>query len=378
MKLQKIVVTTGLVLAAGFMVSMVKPGVFQNPVVAQAAGETVVDLSVTMSQKSGIYEDEFTLTLTSEQAEKIYYTLDGSNPVDSATRKLYESGIPIADRSQDDNYVSAVSPELFDSANVTWNSQEGKYVCNTQAPAKDKVDKGIVVKAVAVDAQENYGAVETGTYFVGTVARHIQGAKESAEAAGIELSVISLSVDYDDLFDAEKGIYVKGKIFDEALKAYVQENPFAEPKVMEDMARRLPANYSQKGKEWERGAHIDYFETDGTALTCKLQQDCGIRIQGNYSRSDLMKGFRLYARADYGKKNSRVIRVKTLEKAKVTISVSQKIIQKNNKKVRKITVLSNKNGVAEVKLSGKLKKGVKIIVTVGKTGYNARTKVHTR
>ena len=31
-----------------------------------------------------------------------------------------------------------------------------------------------------------------------------------------------------------------------------------------------------------------------------LNQDCGIRIQGNYSRSDLQKGFRLYARKDYG------------------------------------------------------------------------------
>lgn len=71
---------------------------------------------------------------------------------------------------------------------------------------------------------------------------------------------------------------------------------------MNDQARRLPANYNQKGKDWERNAHIDYFETDGTTLDCQLQQDCGIRIQGNYSRSDLMKGLRLYARADYGKK----------------------------------------------------------------------------
>lgn len=34
-----------------------------------------------------------------------------------------------------------------------------------------------------------------------------------------------------------------------------------------------------------------------------LSQDCGIRIQGNYSRSDYQKGFRLYARKDYGEKN---------------------------------------------------------------------------
>lgn len=37
-------------------------------------------------------------------------------------------------------------------------------------------------------------------------------------------------------------------------------------------------------------------------MTNALSQDCGIRIQGNYSRSDLQKGFRLYARKKYGEK----------------------------------------------------------------------------
>ena len=37
-------------------------------------------------------------------------------------------------------------------------------------------------------------------------------------------------------------------------------------------------------------------------MTTALSQDCGIRIQGNYSRSDLQKGFRLYARKKYGEK----------------------------------------------------------------------------
>ena len=55
---------------------------------------------------------------------------------------------------------------------------------------------------------------------------------------------------------------------------------------------------------WERQAHIDYLESDGDTTSCKLQQDCGVRIQGNYSRSDLQKGFRLYARKDYGEKTN--------------------------------------------------------------------------
>lgn len=306
MKLQKILAVAGMSLLLDAAFGTVMHGYPQGQRIAQAAEATGGETSpaaVVMSHKSGVYGEAFTLTFSSEGAEKIYYTLDGSNPITSSTRKLYEGGVAIADRSGDENYVSAVDPILFDSANVKWNTGTKQYSTDKTAPAAEKVDKGTVVKAVAVDGQDNYGTVETNTYFVGTVAQHIQGAKESADAAGIPLSVMSISVDYADLFDYEKGIYVKGKVFDDALQAYLSENSKSSAATMEDMARRLSANYSQKGKSWERSAHIDYFETDGSTLKCRLQQDCGIRIQGNYSRSDLMKSFRLYAKADYGKKN---------------------------------------------------------------------------
>ena len=255
---------------------------------------------VSMSHKSGVYAEEFSLTLESPGASEVYYTLDGSNPVNSTTRMKYEKPLAVTDRKEQKNYVSAVDPEKFDTANAVWDSKNKVFHDSMVPPEDYQVDKGTVVKAVAVDSSGNYSSVSTNTYFVGTVAQHIQGAKESAQAAGIPLSVMSISMDYDDLFDYEKGIYVRGKIFDESLKAYLEQNG---TKKIKDKVRNFPANYSQRGRDWERNAHIDYFETDGTTLDCKLQQDCGIRIQGNYSRSDLMKGLRLYARADYGEKN---------------------------------------------------------------------------
>lgn len=295
MRLRKLTALTGMSMILGFAAVLTVSGVTQTPMVLQAAaGKT---LSVSMSEKSGAYSEAFTLTLESEGAAAIYYTLDGSDPATSDTRILYEDGIAITDRGDDENFVSAADPTLFDSANVWWDRDEKKYVSTKKAPDKASVDKGTVVKAVAVDAEGGAGTVETNTYFVGTVADHIQGAKESAEAAGIPLSVMSISVDYDDLFDYETGIYVKGKVYDDAINAYLEGHSSPGD------ARNFPGNYSQKGREWERNAHIDYFETDGTTLECKLQQDCGIRIQGNYSRSDLMKSLRLYARDDYGKKN---------------------------------------------------------------------------
>lgn len=302
MKLHKLITLTGLSMIFGLAAVLTVSGTAQTPFVLRAAEEEEEEeeeepLAVSMSKESGIYSAEFTLALESEGATAIYYTLDGSNPATSDTRMFYEDGITITDRAEDENVVSAVDPILFDSANVSWDADQKKYVSKKKAPDKERVDKGTVVKAVAVDAEGKAGTVETNTYFVGTVADHIQGAKESANAAGIPLSVVSISMDYDDLFDYETGIYIKGKIYDDALNAYLENrnNP--------GDARNFPANYSQKGREWEREAHIDYFETDGTELECKLQQDCGIRIQGNYSRSDLMKGLRLYARAEYGKKN---------------------------------------------------------------------------
>ena len=289
--------------ALGLTIAFAAPAAYGWSQTALAAEEEQQPITVSMSAGSGIYAEAFTLTLTSEGAKTIYYTLDGSDPKTSSTRAEYTDGITIKDRSKEANYVSAVDPLLFDNANVRWKKRTKSYTTTRKAPADTDVDKGTVVKAVAVDANGNFGTVETNTYFVGTVAMHIKNAQKSAQAAGIPLSVMSISMNYEDLFDYEKGIYVKGKIFDEAVAKYLEENPKATTDMMNDQARRLPANYNQKGKDWERNAHIDYFVTDGTTLDCQLQQDCGIRIQGNYSRSDLMKGLRLYARADYGKKN---------------------------------------------------------------------------
>ena len=77
----------------------------------------------------------------------------------------------------------------------------------------------------------------------------------------------------------------------------------AEEKYREnETARQLDANYKQRGKEWERDCHIELNEISAEGnVTNALSQDCGIRIQGGWSRADYQKSFRLYARNDYGK-----------------------------------------------------------------------------
>lgn len=257
-------------------------------------------VKIEFSKDSGLYEEEFGLELKCSSGAIIYYTTDGSNPITSSTRMQYESPIMVTDRSNDKNYVSAVNQFLFDSANVRVNGTRDGFTYNLpNSPADEAVDKCTVIRAAALDGQGLYSEVVTNTYFIGNMKDHIIGIEESCKAAGTSLAVISLTMDYGDLFDEKTGIYVKGEIFDKALKNYLA----AGNKLTDHTSRELDANYKQRGRQWERNAHIDFFESDGTETFCRLQQNCGIRIQGNYSRSDLQKSFRLYARNDYGEKN---------------------------------------------------------------------------
>lgn len=270
----------------------------QGAVQAEAAQE------VSFSAGSGAYNTAFSLTLSAGAGDTIYYTRDGSDPADPANtaRIAYTSPVAVTDRTGDANVLSAMDPVLFDSANVGWDSSKKQFYSKVSAPANDAVDKATVIRAVSQDSEGNYSAVTTNTYFVGAMTDHITGIRESCEASGIDLAVMSITVNPDDFFDAEKGIYVHGKLFDQALEEYLRTGSINGYNAV-DVARGLNANYKQRGKQWERPAHIDYFESNGEQTVCQLQQDCGIRIQGNYSRSDLQKGMRLVANASYGKKN---------------------------------------------------------------------------
>ncbi|MBQ7071286.1 MAG: CotH kinase family protein [Ruminococcus sp.] len=255
--------------------------------------------SVDFSQKSGVYAEAFSLELSTTLDGEIYYTTDGSDPSTSDTAVKYEGAIEIKDRKGDANVVSAVGPEEISGNFVKWKSRDKVFESTVSAPDDDAVDKCSVINAAVKGSDGSFSPVAAATYFIGTPEEHIQGIKESCEAMGTDLAVISITMDYDDLFDADKGIYVKGNLFDEALSEHLEDGE----DTNEDTARRLPANYNQRGKDWERNCRVDFLEYNADGAETAFSQSCGIRIQGNYSRSDWQKGFRLYARSDYGKKN---------------------------------------------------------------------------
>ena len=258
------------------------------------------------TRTSGCYDGEFVLKITENEGLTYYYTLDGSNPLDTGMAYMYDDseGIAVCNRTGDANVVNAVPTALYDAANVKVGTDKKSFVTTSQNPSDDAIDKCTVVRVIGVDAQGNATKCVTATYFVGNIEDHVQGVTESSAAAasagmGESLAIISITGNYDDFFDYDTGIYVKGRLYDEA----IEELLAAGTRLETDTSRRIAANYNQKGRDWERQVHIDFFESDGTETTLVLSQDCGIRIQGNYSRSDLQKGFRLYARSEYGSKN---------------------------------------------------------------------------
>jgi len=216
--------------------------------------ERDIDLTLPVfSHEAGFYRAPFELEIKSLLPDaEIYYTLDGSAPDRSSLR--YDGPIRIYNRESDPNVFSNIP-----TAAVGWQRPAGR------------VFKGTVVRAVVYDASGKAGKAVTKTYFV-----HPRGHERYS------LPVVSLATDMKHLFDHETGIYVPGA-------RYANESP----NFWEN-----PGNYSQRGMEWERPAHIEFFEDDGTP---GFSEDVGIRIYGAATRANPLKSLRVQFRKEYGK-----------------------------------------------------------------------------
>ncbi len=238
-----------------------------EPTPLAANAEKTIGDTPAFSQAAGSYEKAFDLEITAGESQTVYYTTDGTDPATSDTRKVYENALRIDDRSDDENVLSAYDPMEI----------QLDYRDSIKLPGKSAVDKGTVIRACAEGTSGKCGKTVTATYFV-----------DVSSADHNDLPIVSITTDPDGLFNEKTGIYCLGDVY----KEYDEENPD------HPWNGSIPANYNQRGREWEKECYVEYFDSEGNSL---ISQDCGIRIQGGWSRADYQKSFRLYARNDYGK-----------------------------------------------------------------------------
>jgi hypothetical protein len=233
---------------------------FSNPTPGSTndtTGYTDILNRVEFSVPGGFHTGPVTLELTSSDNDvEIRYTLDGSEPTEYSV--LYIEPIYIEDRTDQPNGLSTIMEISHNYSNA--------------APPAENVFKGTVVRAAAFRPGAVTSPVETNTYFI-----------TEYGTGRYTLPVISISTHRDSLFDYERGIYVLGKIWDDA--------------GGDNHTIHAPANYTQRGADWERRMHMEFFEPDGTS---GFSQEMGVRMHGGASRAFPQKSLRLYSRSEYG------------------------------------------------------------------------------
>lgn len=128
------------------------------------------------------------------------------------------------------------------------------------------------------------GKVYTKTYFPRT---------DLAEDYGC--TVISIACEPEDLLGYENGIFARGKVFKDNFAVNME-------KINAGDDISVIANYTQKGKAWERPANIEVFSGKNGEQSAQFESGCGIRVQGASSRRFSQKSFNICFRKDYGKK----------------------------------------------------------------------------
>ena len=215
--------------------------------------------NVKYSLPAGIYHTEISLKLrTTEKGAKIYYTLDGSIP--NSESAIYEGdALVIGDRTSEENCYTGIWTSPND-----WDGQEGfSYNPNAQY-------KATVVKTRLYFPKEDVWSekVWTNTYLIG---------------ADYTLPVVSLSVQEEDFFNKEHGIYVPGKAYED----YLATTPEIDPEP-----RNRTGNYSEDRKV---SGYLEYFTEEGN---CVMENKVTMRICGNISRGSGMKSLTVYAWGD--------------------------------------------------------------------------------
>lgn len=229
--------------------------------------EVIPDPEVSFSAPSGSYPDGLTLELSAPEGCAVYYTTDCTLPDESATP--YTG--PITLEGSGEGWLTDETVAMLHPENVR------------EIYATEELADAWIIRAVAVREDGTCSPVVTKTYFTDP------GLAEEAQG----ILTVSIVTEPDSLLSYEDGIMVTGRIFDE----WAVKEGSSEIIENESLWHQIVANYTQKGKEWERPASMELFGEDGLPGAA---EDCGLRIHGTASRMIPHRSLRLYFREKYG------------------------------------------------------------------------------
>lgn len=188
---------------------------------------------------SGFYDKDIEVGVAAPKGVQVYYSFDCEEP-GPETGQAYTEPIPL--------YAG---------------EEEQVYVLRFRAYYEDGTESETVTR----------------TYFCGF-----------GIADRYDMPVLSIVGDPAGLFGYDRGILVPGAKYD----AYMEEHPGVHP------GSGLEANYTMRGREWEREVVLELFDQDGVKF---LSQQGGVRVAGGASRLHNHKSLRLYARREYDEQN---------------------------------------------------------------------------
>lgn len=197
-----------------------------------------------LSAPGGFYDDAFELYVFKKDDQKVYYTLDGTEP--TLESKVYDGPIRVSNVSGQDNVYSAIA-----DASVV----DG-------IPSSD-VDKCVCIRAAAIDEKGKKGEEVTANYFVG------YGTKTAYK----NIPTLTIITEPDSMFNYFEGGYVLGRAYEDALARGASGN-------------NVPAADYYKG--WESKGRIEYYENNKTlSATGEITFSVKIDNAVDYSQKSL-------------------------------------------------------------------------------------------
>lgn len=263
-----------------------------TPGATNASGVILQKLAApTFSHTAGFYGADFTLTVTHpEPGVSIRYTLDGSEPVESAVAKTWKyknryndtggnfGAGGVNDGLSSDTYTSllyagsiAITDRSSQPNKVSMKTSSITYTPGYLPP--NPIYKGTVVRVKVFKSGFSPSETITRTFFI-----------TPSGLPKYSVPVVSVVSTETSFFDYTSGIYTPGITFDQYRATTFDPAGYC-----------TVGNFTQSGDLWERPGNIEFFDGNNPILN----QSFNFRIHGGCSRSVPQKTLRLYSDTEF-------------------------------------------------------------------------------